>query len=472
MQKSRQSWDEYFLTLAEATASRSNCSRRKVGAVVVQHRHIRSTGYNGPPAGYGHCDAGACPRALTESPMSFGYDNCFRGDTRFLTREGTRTLEEMLGKDVQILTSHGWKRGQVQYFGRQALFAVTLQRYHRQKTIYATADHRWIVWDSHRKKQDRATTELLPGQYLASAYANTGGFEVSREGIKAGLVFGDGSCMYEQPGSGSFIQLHGPARALSGLFAEEPGDFVFRNMPRHWKTHLPPLDESYGYLYGWLQGYFGADGTVSKSNAVLYSARIEHLHHVVEVCYILGIPTHGIRTEMRLGFGSVPTALHRLTFPAGGLPPAFFLLDHHRALAGERIRKRGLPRWCVRSVEPAGEDDVYCAVVPGAGEFTLEDNILTGNCVALHAEANALLFAAPQDREGATIYTSAAPCFSCAKLIANSGVSEVVASGGRYDGWDETRRFLQDCKVRVRLLDGHEHSVSLPLTTSRPASAG
>jgi dCMP deaminase len=164
----RQSWDDYFLALANATATRSNCSRRKIGAVVVHERHIRSTGYNGPPAGYGHCDAGACPRAQTESTMSFGYDNC----------------------------------------------------------------------------------------------------------------------------------------------------------------------------------------------------------------------------------------------------------------------------------------------------------------VALHAEANALLFASPQDREGATLYTSAAPCFSCAKLIANSGIAEVVAGGGRYDGWEETRRFLLDCKVRVRLLDGHEHAVALPLHTPDPIGAG
>lgn len=156
---SRQSWDEYFLALAAQAATRSNCSRRKVGAVIVQGRHIRSTGYNGPPAGYGHCDAGACPRALTESVANFGYDNC----------------------------------------------------------------------------------------------------------------------------------------------------------------------------------------------------------------------------------------------------------------------------------------------------------------VAIHAEANALLFADHGDRDGSTLYSSAAPCFSCAKLIANSGITEVVAAGGRYEGWEATRRFLQDCKVRVRVLDGLEHAVPLPL---------
>jgi dCMP deaminase len=84
-------------------------------------------------------------------------------------------------------------------------------------------------------------------------------------------------------------------------------------------------------------------------------------------------------------------------------------------------------------------------------------------CIAIHAEANALLFSSPEEREGASLYCTGAPCFGCAKLIANSGVSEVVAAGGRYDGWDETRDFLRGSGVRVRLLDGREGLPSLDL---------
>ena len=76
------------------------------------------------------------------------------------------------------------------------------------------------------------------------------------------------------------------------------------------------------------------------------------------------------------------------------------------------------------------------------------------NCVAIHAEANALLYSSPEEREGATIYITGAPCFGCAKLIANSGISEVVAAGEGYDGWERVRSFLLDCNVRVRLLRG------------------
>lgn len=74
-------------------------------------------------------------------------------------------------------------------------------------------------------------------------------------------------------------------------------------------------------------------------------------------------------------------------------------------------------------------------------------------CIAIHAEANAILYSAPDQRERATIYITGVPCFSCAKLIANSGISEVVATGEPYDGWDRVRTFLMDCSIRVRLID-------------------
>ena len=52
----RPSWDEYFMNIAKAVASRSTCSRRSVGALVVRDKRILATGYNGAPAGLRHCD--------------------------------------------------------------------------------------------------------------------------------------------------------------------------------------------------------------------------------------------------------------------------------------------------------------------------------------------------------------------------------------------------------------------------------
>lgn len=49
----RPSHDETWMAVADQVAKRSDCSRRQVGAVIVDTRgRIVATGYNGPPAGF------------------------------------------------------------------------------------------------------------------------------------------------------------------------------------------------------------------------------------------------------------------------------------------------------------------------------------------------------------------------------------------------------------------------------------
>lgn len=60
----RPDWDSYFLSIAKAVAARADCTRRRIGAVIVDSDHrIISTGYNGaPPSEVGCLSHGACPR--------------------------------------------------------------------------------------------------------------------------------------------------------------------------------------------------------------------------------------------------------------------------------------------------------------------------------------------------------------------------------------------------------------------------
>lgn len=72
----RPEWDDYFLGIAKAVAARGECTRSQVGAVLVKDKRIRSTGYNGAPAGALSCLKGACPRATSNAiPGVSSYDD-------------------------------------------------------------------------------------------------------------------------------------------------------------------------------------------------------------------------------------------------------------------------------------------------------------------------------------------------------------------------------------------------------------
>lgn len=52
-----------------------------------------------------------------------------------------------------------------------------------------------------------------------------------------------------------------------------------------------------------------------------------------------------------------------------------------------------------------------------------------GACIAVHAEANALLYADRDRCEGASIYITREPCSWCLKLIDGAGITRVVVPG-------------------------------------------
>lgn len=69
----RPDWDAWALGIAEAVSKRGDCTRRQVGAVLLDEAHrVIGCGYNGGPAGGASCLAGECPRGrhyrLSECP--------------------------------------------------------------------------------------------------------------------------------------------------------------------------------------------------------------------------------------------------------------------------------------------------------------------------------------------------------------------------------------------------------------------
>ena len=51
----RPDWDTYWFTVAATVATRATCPRANVGAVLVKHQRVLSTGFNGSAPGSPHC---------------------------------------------------------------------------------------------------------------------------------------------------------------------------------------------------------------------------------------------------------------------------------------------------------------------------------------------------------------------------------------------------------------------------------
>jgi dCMP deaminase len=64
------------MSIARAASARSNCIRRKVGALIVVQNAIIGAGYNGTPMGVRNCSDGGCPRCASDAAPGEGYDSC------------------------------------------------------------------------------------------------------------------------------------------------------------------------------------------------------------------------------------------------------------------------------------------------------------------------------------------------------------------------------------------------------------
>lgn len=78
------------------------------------------------------------------------------------------------------------------------------------------------------------------------------------------------------------------------------------------------------------------------------------------------------------------------------------------------------------------------------------------NCFSIHAEANALMLSNRVERESGVIYVTTAPCFDCAKLLANSGATTIKTRVLPQDWYRDPKKslqFIMSSQVRVEILD-------------------
>lgn len=130
------------------------------------------------------------------------------------------------------------------------------------------------------------------------------------------------------------------------------------------------------------------------------------------------------------------------------------IVDKHNKIIGEGYN--GPPRgfwhggepcvkWCQRTMnfKLSGDDGLHAAY---------------DDCPSLHAEANALLQADRSLCLGGTIFVTSHVCMSCAKLVANSGLTGIVVRSTRksHRPVQATLDFLTICKINVTIYENLE----------------
>ncbi|WGY03988.1 DNA primase [Nocardioides sp. QY071] len=360
--------------------------RVKIDEVVSSYVTLRNAG--------GGSMKGLCPFHDEKSPSfhvtpSRGFFHCLAGETRVLTRDGPREIRDLAGGIHRILGARGdWIDAPFKSYGVQRLHRITVTRNRQRKELYATDGHRWFIRSGKAQQNAREvlTTDLKAGDRLVSKFPRS---RIRRTtpspfGIAHGFTYGDGTLN----GTGSMALICPPKdEAMLKWFPNShtsergDGNLLVHHLPKFFKDR-PSLDESVPYLYGWLAGYFAADGCVAADGTVIMnSADREDLEFFRTVCTRLGIATYGITSQTRLGLGTEPSELFRIHLVNEDLEEDFFLLDSHRRRfvdAHKAFARRG---WVVESVEETDRvEEVFCAEVEDGHAFTLEDNILTGNC--------------------------------------------------------------------------------------------
>jgi len=80
--------DCYYMGIAKEVSEESKCLSRKIGAVLVKHDAIISTGYNGPPRGVEHCQHHEIVDGKLILGTSKNTDTCPRQRSGFISGTG------------------------------------------------------------------------------------------------------------------------------------------------------------------------------------------------------------------------------------------------------------------------------------------------------------------------------------------------------------------------------------------------
>ncbi len=308
--------------------------------------------------------------------------NCFSADTEFVTSEGIKKFSDFQSGDSVVVKGNlSWKEATVRSFGVQDLVELTVGRGKDIRVLKTTLGHRWIVGNKFGKKEGvKTTSELKEGMILqrTSLRTNTHNLKMCKVGIQHGLVFGDGHYSKNAKCCG-FVPCGDSKEEYLSFFNEPVDTKEVTGLPYNWKE-LPSFEYNKHYIYGFLAGWFAADGSVSETGTLTLSNKnYDTLLYAKGLFSKLDIYCGPISLSREVNpFDGSTSTLYRITIHRENLNPEFLLLSKHKERWSEYNKEQF---WKVLSVsEVKYREEVWCVVEPEFEEFTLSNGILTKNC--------------------------------------------------------------------------------------------
>ena len=293
---------------------------------------------------------------LHDAPSASYRPYCFSGETEILTKNGIKKLDDLVGQEIKVLNkNHGWENATVECFGKQQLFKLTVERYGVTKDIFVTENHKWFIYD--RKTRNtiiKETKELTDGMAIPFNTSKVWSQVLpSPFGVAHGFFTGDG---YKNDGKPR-ANFCGDKKSLIPYFTPanitgKEEELTMFGIPKIFNK-LPSLDETPSYLYGWLSGYFAADGNVdNKGRCTISSINKNNLEFIREVLCVLGMPVNEIRYQDRISnFTNEMGRIYILTLSSEYLKEDFFIRPFHKeSFKNNNKSDRKNRSWIVKSI--------------------------------------------------------------------------------------------------------------------------
>lgn len=320
--------------------------------------------------------------------------NCFARNTQFLTSEGVKTFESFgVGDTVTVLNADGdWVPATVVNTGdERPMLTITIRegKTGREKTITSTHCHRFPVRRASggdSKVKIVQCKDLKIGHRLILNSADLP--ELDEDGIRHGIVFGDGSLYKNSQGEYHKAQLYlcGGKRHLQSYFTDYERTYErddidqtrIYGLPMQWKF-LPSVYCSQSYVAGFIAGLLATDGNISRSTVSIATGRQTVVDYILDQAPRVGIKVTGFQwfdaSGFKQGNGAFQVRFSKATFPEN-----MVLRPHH--MEHFRAHESQPCQWRIVDIQDAAPQVGWCVMEPLTNHFTLTDNILVMNTSA------------------------------------------------------------------------------------------